>query len=337
MIIANPIYDSVFKYLMDDLEIARGLISAIIGEEVADLVLQPQETNIENLARGLTVFRLDFKAVIRTARGEKKKVLIELQKAKHLYDVMRFRGYLGKNYLLKDQVVNEGQAQYNALPILTIYFLGFRLDHVEVPVLKVDRVYRNAATGEVLHVREPFVEQLTHDSYAIQIPRLRSGVQNRLEKVLQVFSQEFVTDDLHRLNFRGDATDPLVQRLLDKLTRAVASEEVRLQMEVEDEIDRVFERELGSKNLEIAEQARLAKEERQRRKTAEKQREAAEKKRETAEKKQKAAEQQREEEKRQRETAEQQREAEKQQKEAAQQQLEALQREMEELKRKLDR
>jgi hypothetical protein len=39
----------------------------------------------------------------------------------------------------------------------------------------------------------------------------------------------------------------------DKLTRAVASEQVRRQMEVEDEIDHVFERELREKNELLAE------------------------------------------------------------------------------------
>jgi hypothetical protein len=34
MIIANPIYDVVFKYLMDDAEIAKGIISRIIGEQL---------------------------------------------------------------------------------------------------------------------------------------------------------------------------------------------------------------------------------------------------------------------------------------------------------------
>jgi hypothetical protein len=271
VIIANPIYDAVFKYLMDDPEIARGLISTILGEEVVELTVQPQETTAENLAHGLTVFRLDFKATIRTAAGETKKVLIELQKAKHLFDVMRFRRYLGENYRREDQLGPgpDGRTLTAALPIVTIYILGFRLENVEAAVLEVGRTYRDAVTRRELHIREPFIEQLTHDCYAIQIPRLKVVMQTRLEKVLQVFSQEFATGDLHQLNFQGDGSDPLVQRLLDKLTRAVASEQVRRQMEVEDEIDHVFERELREKNellaekdRKIAEQDQLLEEER---------------------------------------------------------------------------
>jgi len=43
MLIANPIYDVVFKYMMGDLKVAKTFISAIIGEEVEDLDFCPQE------------------------------------------------------------------------------------------------------------------------------------------------------------------------------------------------------------------------------------------------------------------------------------------------------
>ncbi|GAB4413039.1 MAG: hypothetical protein OHK0039_19540 [Bacteroidia bacterium] len=51
MIIANPLYDVVFKYLFEDVEIARGLLSAILGEEVLRLELKPQETATETGGR----------------------------------------------------------------------------------------------------------------------------------------------------------------------------------------------------------------------------------------------------------------------------------------------
>jgi hypothetical protein len=39
MQIANPIYDVVFKYLLEDNKIAKKLISLIIGEEIQSLTL----------------------------------------------------------------------------------------------------------------------------------------------------------------------------------------------------------------------------------------------------------------------------------------------------------
>jgi hypothetical protein len=37
MIIANPIYDTVFKYMMSDSKVAKTFLSAIIGEKIVDL------------------------------------------------------------------------------------------------------------------------------------------------------------------------------------------------------------------------------------------------------------------------------------------------------------
>ena len=83
MIIANPIYDVVFKYLLDDIEIARELLSAILGVTIKSLQMKPQETIVlDSVSKEIKIYHLDFKAVIEQANGEEKIVLIELQKAK---------------------------------------------------------------------------------------------------------------------------------------------------------------------------------------------------------------------------------------------------------------
>ena len=43
MIIANPIYDAVFKYLLADNRIAKLLISTIIEEDIKELEFRPEE------------------------------------------------------------------------------------------------------------------------------------------------------------------------------------------------------------------------------------------------------------------------------------------------------
>lgn len=80
--IANPIYDVVFKYLLEDLDIVRELLSTILNEEIIHLEVKPQEKTREFFPERLHIMRFDFKAVIKTANGETKKVLVELQKAK---------------------------------------------------------------------------------------------------------------------------------------------------------------------------------------------------------------------------------------------------------------
>ncbi len=245
MIIANPLYDVVFKYLLEDIEIARELLSTILGEEVVHIELKPQETVTESSASSVSILRFDFKAIIKSPSGELKKVLIELQKAKQVFDVMRFRRYLGDNYRKEDDVLNEkGLMEKRPLPIVTIYFLGFPLDKIENAVVKINREYKDVVSNEVIEIKEDFVELLTHDSYLIQILRLTGNAKTKIERVLQVFNPEFQTKDRHQLDFKGDVNDPLLKKMVDRLGRAIANDEIRDKMDVEDEIDRIFEREI---------------------------------------------------------------------------------------------
>jgi hypothetical protein len=39
--IANPIYDTIFKYLLDNEKVARLMLSALIGQEVPSLQFRP--------------------------------------------------------------------------------------------------------------------------------------------------------------------------------------------------------------------------------------------------------------------------------------------------------
>ena len=43
MTIANPIYDSVFKYLMEDERIARTILSALLKEDIIKVEMRPHE------------------------------------------------------------------------------------------------------------------------------------------------------------------------------------------------------------------------------------------------------------------------------------------------------
>ena len=258
MIIANPIYDVVFKYLLEDAEIARDLLSTILGEEVVQLEFKPQETSTES-SDSIKILRLDFKAIIKKKDGSLFKVLIELQKSKQVFDVMRFRRYLGDNYRKEDQMIDsDGVAVIRPLPIITIYFLGFLLNNVPSGVIKVKREYVDAVTEEILGVKDDFVELLTHDSYMIQVGRLPVESRGKLDRVMQIFSPMYQDkEDKHQVDFQGDIHDPLVWKMVERLGRAIASDEYRDKMDVEDEIDRIFERELGKKDVVIAQKDKL--------------------------------------------------------------------------------
>ena len=250
MLIANPIYDSAFKYLLEDDKVARELLSVILSEEIISIEIKPQETTTESSDHGINIFRLDFKAVIQTAAGERRKVLIELQKAKHLLDIMRFRRYLANNYQEEDAgALQDGKV---ALPIVTIYLLGFKLAKGYPTVFKMEHQVTDVLTGKVIapRPREPFIELLNHESYTVQIPLLTDAARTRLEGVLMVFNQEHRTENPQTLNYTGDMSDPLVKRMVDRLARAAHDPQVRREMDAEQEVDRAINRLLDEKERE---------------------------------------------------------------------------------------
>lgn len=236
MYIANPIYDVVFKYLMEDNAIARILISSIIEQEVISLEFHPQESTLELPEHSITVYRLDFIARINTPDGYKD-VLIEIQKSQLPSDIMRFRKYLGEQYR-KDSLlsINADVSETKAIPIITVYFLGHELNHFKRPVIQVLRQCRDGITGEILTGRDEFVENLTHDCYIIQIPYLHKKRGTELEILLAVFDQNNLTEDHHILNVNEEEFPEKFRPLIRRLQRAVAEPKVRKSMEIEDEI-----------------------------------------------------------------------------------------------------
>jgi hypothetical protein len=253
MIIANPIYDSVFKFLMEDTKVAKRFLSILIGEEIISLELRPQEQTVKSPRHFVTVYRLDFKAIIKTKRGENKKILIELQKGKQAIDLLRFRRYLGENYINSDEI---NGVKIN-LPIITIYFLGFELD-IKSAVVKIDRKYIDLTNGKILIQKDEFIEKLSHDGYFIQIPRLPLKAQTKVEKILSVFNQKWVTDSSHRLlmNFKGETADEDVKLLLKRLELAASEDEIYQQSILEETFDESLDNLLRDKELKIEEQAK---------------------------------------------------------------------------------
>jgi len=243
--IANPIYDVVFKYLLDDEKVARLVLSALLGKEVLELQFRPTEVHHEAArpdGTQLLVLRMDFAATVRQEDGSRKLVLIEIQKARTAWDVQRFRRYLGSNYASPENVYLDPSGKKQALPIVTIYFLGEGLECVDVPVLKINRHYLDLATGDEVRITDPFVEALTHDSIVVQINRLKNRRRTELERMLEVFDQGLAArSDPHLLDILEENFPEHHREVLRRLVRAGAEQEVRDKMDVEDEMLTAFQ------------------------------------------------------------------------------------------------
>jgi hypothetical protein len=235
MRIANPIYDVVFKYMMEDLKVAKTFISAIIGAEVEELDFCPQELTTKYKDDSLTVIRMDFLAKIKVA-DEYKAVIIELQKAQFSTDIFRFRRYLGSQYQSKGNVYADEKKMEHARQIYCIFFLGKGLNIPDVPVLTVTNLVKDRATGKELHLRNEFIDSLHHKSWIVQISNLKRHRRDDLEKLLMIFDQSNITNNDHILNVKEDDFPEEFRHIIRRLKQAAESDEVAEQMIAEDEL-----------------------------------------------------------------------------------------------------
>ena len=260
MIIANPIYDVVFKRLMENDKVAKFFIGTLLDEVVESVELKPQEfTYVDQLA-GLAVFRLDFIAVIQTKNGGTKKVLIEIQKARNQIDLMRFRNYLAEQYKKEDTIDDEK----TILPITTIYILGFKLPKIKTACIHVERQYRDLINNSIIGEKSEFIEKLTHDSYIVQVERITDRYKSRLDKLLSVFEQSNFIDETKVIKEFNHPTEKEVTIMTEILHHSGTDPESRRQIEVEREAwrtvnamfedkERVFLKKLEANEKEIEE------------------------------------------------------------------------------------
>lgn len=236
--IANPIYDSVFKYLMEDERIAKIILSALLKHEVVDVKVRRNEyTN--GTRDKVSMFRIDFGAQIRKDDGSLQLILIELQKTWLETETLRFRQYLGAHYANPENILQENNPEGYAIPMVTVYLLGHRVGDIEEPVLYVNHKAFNYQGTEVSKgLPNPFVDSLVHDSIIVQIPLLHGQINNKLDKVLSVFDQhlkEGTNRQVLTLDEDKYLGDNDMIYLLRRLLSAASDTKLRHDMNVEDE------------------------------------------------------------------------------------------------------
>jgi len=241
MQIANPIYDTVFKYMMSDSRVAKMLLSAIIGEQIVELAFASKEyiirkdadkSKIDKTLEQLTVCHFDFNATIQTENGYKT-VLIELQKARLATDIMRFRRYLGTMYQDPENTYDENREK--ARQIYCIYFLNYEIGLSDSPVIKVDYTVKDLATGVELERKSEFIESLNHKSWIVQVRQLKAKRRNELEELLSVFDQQQASGNRHFLEIDESQYPEKYRLIIRKLLEAFATPKVRDEMQLEDD------------------------------------------------------------------------------------------------------
>ncbi|MBO4735757.1 MAG: hypothetical protein J5614_05105, partial [Paludibacteraceae bacterium] len=174
-LIANPIYDSVFKYMIANEKVAKILLSALLKKNVVKVVQLNNEYNLP-VSDDLSICRIDFGATVSEeitlpdGKVEVKEsvITIELQKVYLPSEILRFRQYTGTHYCNPNMVhpVKYDTVREAADPMISVYILGHKLDVINECVCYISREYRDY-NGKKLDVLDPFAESLTHDSIIV--------------------------------------------------------------------------------------------------------------------------------------------------------------------------
>lgn len=238
--VANPIYDSVFKFLMEDERIAKTVLSALLKKEVVSVEMRRHEH--PNITRdNISMFRIDFAARVMQDDGSTRLVLIELQKTWLSTETLRFRRYLAAQYNAEENMLKESNSEAGpyAIPMIAIYLLGHRIGDIDKAVVYVNHKALDYDGKEIENgENDPFINSLTHDSIIVQIPLLHGKINNKLDRVLSVFDQSQRDDSnqhIIRLDINNYEGDSELMHLVHRLGLAAMNASVRQEMDDEDE------------------------------------------------------------------------------------------------------
>lgn len=263
-LIANPIYDSAFKYMMQNERAATVLLENLLGKEILKLDILTNDTPVIEEKTGVRILRLDFSAKVKDKKtGETELVTIELQKSYLDTEIMRFRTYLGQQYSdirkteteivdtwrknKKTGKIESAQVEkHTPLHIVAIYILGHTFQEIDIPKPVIynypdPRGIEDEPVPEILKTR--FFRGVTHDTIIVQIPYLKRNAKTKLEQILEIFCQDYVSDNTEQLLEFDDyeSRSEEFRELARPLVYAVSDPEVRKIMTVEDEMSIHFQ------------------------------------------------------------------------------------------------
>ncbi len=270
IVIPNPIYDVVFKYLMEDNQSAIIVLSTLLNEKIKELDFQPishtERVKDPKTDKMIKLFHLDFTAVIEKPDGEEELIMIEIQKANNPGDIFRFKRHISANFQYKkeSEIINprtqEVEKIEKPLRLIPIFILNFRIENeVNDLIIRTSREKKGVFKGKSLRKSNDFIDNLSFDIWVVQLPNLseidekdykNDDYKEKLYMLLKLFDQDAQkTNDRHRLLIVKTLFPEFLDRIINRLKSADAENPgLEEQMNVEDE----YLSELIRKNNEIS-------------------------------------------------------------------------------------
>jgi len=299
MKLLNPLFDTVFKFLMEDVECAKGLIKTIIKKDISELYPLQQEASTMRLKikySQIGMIRQDYVAMIKSQDEDGKdtfeKVVIEVQKSPFMPEIGRFRNYLADKYKKKTNIPTSEGSKDVFLAIKTIYLIEETFNKNLPPVLaRLGQYYDELENTVYEGKRDEVVELFNHDSWFIQTELLPPDFKQEMMYVLSVFAPTYRKDrkdryieipDNEMLQKKYELLNRLIRRLQMATSNTKINRAVDVEMEYEDFIEKQIE--LAKIYKEQAEQAEIkVKEETKKKNLAEKKAKEERKQKELAE------------------------------------------------------
>lgn len=264
--VCNPIYDTVFKYLMEDERVAKVLLGGILNKKIVNVEIKGHECAYQSDENtSLKLLRFDFAGTIENPDGTKETVTIELQKASEPEEVMRFRKYFGLQMASESNAdaVTKHRRDKDKTPYIVkkprhiygIFILGHSLGKgFEYPLIKGSTVFYDE-DDNVLNFKTQceFLKGMTYHLYIIQIPFLPEKPKKPLEKILRAFDQRYKLEyDSKYLELSEDKDkDSGYNVIFNRLLYAAADEQLRGNLDLEDYAERLHTiREAEKEDLE---------------------------------------------------------------------------------------
>jgi len=169
MKVANPIYDIVFKYMMEDERIARTILSALLKVEVLAVEVRPHEYS-DDTHDNLSVFRIDFGATILDAEDTSNDVKIVLKKLRFeaeapcfLITVIEDTHVTTKCIDIKG-ITRERLFSDKYYRVLNLFHQMYIIDQDDYVMTQVEAIYEN---DEDLYGILRFLENLLADANVV--------------------------------------------------------------------------------------------------------------------------------------------------------------------------
>jgi len=262
IIVPNPIYDVVFRYLMEDAESAIIVISTLINEKIINIDFEPtthstkktiQEIQDPNTEKDIHLFHLDFTATVQFPDGTEEMIMIELQKASEPDDIFRFKRYISSNFQrkVKKEIIDPETKIVKTIEVpirlIPIFILNFRIENeINDLLIRTSSIKTGVFKNKTLSKYNEFIDNLIYDILVVQLPNvnkikeseyINDEYKSKLYSLLKLFDQKTrVKNNDHRLRLIRKFFPGFLDRIIKRLQAAdINNPDLEEQMNLEDE------------------------------------------------------------------------------------------------------